>query len=216
MLLDGDVGRIHEHRLQVGGLARGILHEEHFKHLRAAAFGERFTFPQPGANPGIAVFGFCFLGPSAGRLHAAGPVPRTITRGRGEGGAGRSGATSTEKLYWKIFWEQPEVAAAIVTVTRGPRRHPGKPLIKQRSAIVKAKLKDVGFVIGFPELEPAGRGLDSQRPLYQINDAKTPCIGSKVEKFVTRQDQRVLPQRPDRPISANSTDSYKRKLCGHN
>ena len=37
---------------------------------------------------------------------------------RGQGGAGKAeldSAKATEKQYWKIFWEQPEVAGAIVT-----------------------------------------------------------------------------------------------------
>jgi hypothetical protein len=37
---------------------------------------------------------------------------------RGQGGAGKAeldSAKATEKLYWKIFWVQPEIAAAIVT-----------------------------------------------------------------------------------------------------
>jgi hypothetical protein len=36
----------------------------------------------------------------------------------GQGGAGKAeldSANATQKLYWKIFWEQPEIAAAIVT-----------------------------------------------------------------------------------------------------
>ncbi|MFN2637594.1 MAG: hypothetical protein ABR585_11240, partial [Gemmatimonadaceae bacterium] len=37
---------------------------------------------------------------------------------RGQGGAGKAeldSAKATEKKYWKIFWEQPEIAGAIVT-----------------------------------------------------------------------------------------------------
>jgi hypothetical protein len=37
---------------------------------------------------------------------------------RGQGGAGKAeldSAKATEKLYWKVFWVQPEIAGAIVT-----------------------------------------------------------------------------------------------------
>ncbi|HEX2723868.1 MAG TPA: hypothetical protein VHM24_13210, partial [Gemmatimonadaceae bacterium] len=44
------------------------------------------------------------------------PLGEFLARGRG--GAGKAeldSAKATDKLYWKIFWEQPEIAAAIVT-----------------------------------------------------------------------------------------------------
>ena len=45
-------------------------------------------------------------------------VPLGEFLARGQGGAGKAqldSAKATEKSYWKIFWVQPEIAAAIVT-----------------------------------------------------------------------------------------------------
>jgi hypothetical protein len=45
-------------------------------------------------------------------------VPLGEYLARGQGGAGKAeldSAKATEKLYWKVFWVQPEIAAAIVT-----------------------------------------------------------------------------------------------------
>jgi hypothetical protein len=45
-------------------------------------------------------------------------VPLGEFLARGQGGAGKAeldSAKATEKAYWKIFWVQPEIAAAIVT-----------------------------------------------------------------------------------------------------
>ena len=70
----------------------------------------------------------------AGRGAAAAPTPST-RRGcapstcrsaeflaRGQGGAGKAELDSVQtaqKAYWKIFWEQPEIADSIVTRRRG-------------------------------------------------------------------------------------------------
>jgi hypothetical protein len=44
------------------------------------------------------------------------PLGEFLSRGHGEAGkAELDSAKATEKLYWKIFWVQPEIAGAIVT-----------------------------------------------------------------------------------------------------
>jgi hypothetical protein len=44
------------------------------------------------------------------------PLGEFLARGQGSAGkAELDSAKATEKLYWKIFWEQPEIAGAIVT-----------------------------------------------------------------------------------------------------
>jgi hypothetical protein len=44
------------------------------------------------------------------------PLGQYLSRGQGSAGkAELDSATATEKMYWKIFWEQPEIAGAIVT-----------------------------------------------------------------------------------------------------
>jgi hypothetical protein len=48
---------------------------------------------------------------------------------RGQGGAGKAeldSAKATEKKYWKVFWEQPEIAGSIVT----PSQRELMPLFK--------------------------------------------------------------------------------------
>jgi hypothetical protein len=59
-------------------------------------------------------------------------VPLGEYLARGSGAAGKAeldSATATDKLYWKVFWQQPEIAAAIVTPSQRELMPIMKPLL---------------------------------------------------------------------------------------
>jgi hypothetical protein len=68
---------------------------------------------------------------------------------RGEGGAGKAELDSvqaTQKKYWKIFWEQPEIAAAIVT----PSQRELVPIFKAMLAIPTKNREQAQWMFGNP------------------------------------------------------------------
>jgi len=68
---------------------------------------------------------------------------------RGLGGAGKAELDSvqaTQKLYWKIFWEQPEVADSIVT----PTQRELIPLFKAMLAVPKEQREHSQYQFGRP------------------------------------------------------------------
>ncbi len=68
---------------------------------------------------------------------------------RGEGGAGKAELDSvqaTQKAYWKVFWEQPEIADSIVT----PAQRELIPLFKNMLSVPKAQREHSQFQFGRP------------------------------------------------------------------
>jgi hypothetical protein len=67
----------------------------------------------------------------------------------GHGGAGKAELDSvqaTQKAYWKIFWEQPEVADSIVT----PSQRELIPLFKSMLAVPKEQREKSQYMFGRP------------------------------------------------------------------
>ena len=65
--------------------------------------------------------------------------------------------TATQKLYWKVFWEQPEVADSLVT----PTQRELFPLLKNMVAVPKRDRENSQWNFGSPVLlvdRPVGRG----------------------------------------------------------
>jgi hypothetical protein len=76
-------------------------------------------------------------------------VPLGEYLARGQGGAGKAeldSANATEKLYWKTFWEQPEIAAAIVT----PSQRELMPMFKTMLAIPMKEREHDQWSFGHP------------------------------------------------------------------
>jgi hypothetical protein len=76
-------------------------------------------------------------------------VPLGEYLARGQGGAGKAeldSANATEKLYWKTFWEQPEIAAAIVT----PSQRELLPMFKTMLAIPMKEREHDQWQFGHP------------------------------------------------------------------
>jgi hypothetical protein len=68
---------------------------------------------------------------------------------RGQGGAGKAeldSAKATEKMYWKIFWEQPEIAGSIVT----PSQRELMPMFKSMLAIPMKEREHSQWQFGHP------------------------------------------------------------------
>jgi hypothetical protein len=68
---------------------------------------------------------------------------------RGQGGAGKAeldSAQATEKGYWKVFWEQPEIVGAIVT----PAQRELVPIVKALLRVPTKEREDSQFVFGNP------------------------------------------------------------------
>ena len=68
---------------------------------------------------------------------------------RGQGGAGKAELDSvqaTQKLYWKIFWQQPEIADSIVT----PAQRELIPLFKALLGVPKEQREHSQFQFGSP------------------------------------------------------------------
>jgi hypothetical protein len=68
---------------------------------------------------------------------------------RGQGGAGKAeldSAKATDKLYWKIFWEQPEIAAEFVS----PSQRELMPMFKNMLAIPKKEREHSQWQFGHP------------------------------------------------------------------
>jgi hypothetical protein len=76
-------------------------------------------------------------------------VPLGEFLARGEGGAGKAELDSvraTQKTYWKIFWEQPEIAAAIVT----PSQRELMPIFKTMLGIPMKQREHAQWSFGYP------------------------------------------------------------------
>ena len=76
-------------------------------------------------------------------------VPLGELLARGQGGAGKAELDSvqaTQKKYWKIFWEQPEIAGAIVT----PSQRELMPLLKAMLGIPTSNREHAQFNFGSP------------------------------------------------------------------
>jgi hypothetical protein len=76
-------------------------------------------------------------------------VPLGEFLARGQGGAGKAELDSvqaTQKKYWKIFWEQPEIAAAIVT----PSQRELMPMFKAMLGIPTKNREQAQFMFGNP------------------------------------------------------------------
>jgi hypothetical protein len=68
---------------------------------------------------------------------------------KGQGGAGKAELDSvqaTQKMYWKIFWEQPEIADSIVT----PAQRELIPLFKSMLAVPKPQREHSQYQFGRP------------------------------------------------------------------
>jgi hypothetical protein len=76
-------------------------------------------------------------------------VPLGEYLARGSGAAGKAeldSANATEKLYWKAFWEQPEIAAAIVT----PAQRELMPMFKSMLGVPMKEREDSQWRFGHP------------------------------------------------------------------
>ena len=76
-------------------------------------------------------------------------VPLGEFLARGQGGAGKAeldSAKATEKLYWKIFWEQPEIAGAVVT----PSQRELMPMFKGMLAVPQKEREHSQWQFGHP------------------------------------------------------------------
>jgi hypothetical protein len=77
-------------------------------------------------------------------------VPLGDFLARGQGGAGKAELDSvqaTQKIYWKIFWEQPEIAAATVT----PSQRELMPIFKAMLGIASRNNREhAQFNFGYP------------------------------------------------------------------
>ena len=76
-------------------------------------------------------------------------VPLGEFLARGQGGAGKAELDSvraTQKTYWKIFWEQPEIAAAIVT----PSQRELMPIFKVMLGIPIKEREHAQWSFGYP------------------------------------------------------------------
>ena len=101
----------------VGGLDRRVLPAEQLERAQGAARRDGLAVPEPRAGRGAADGGLGVLGSRA----------RSVLRelgeylARGNGAAGKAemdSASKSQKTYWRIFWEQPEIADSIVTPTQ--------------------------------------------------------------------------------------------------
>jgi hypothetical protein len=76
-------------------------------------------------------------------------VPLGQFLAQGNGGAGKAELDSvqaTQKAYWKIFWEQPEIADSIVT----PAQRELIPLFKSMLAVPKEQREHSQYQFGSP------------------------------------------------------------------
>jgi hypothetical protein len=76
-------------------------------------------------------------------------VPLGEFLARGQGGAGKAELDSvraTQKTYWRVFWEQPEIAAAIVT----PSQRELMPIFKTMLGIPMKQREHAQWSFGSP------------------------------------------------------------------
>ena len=68
---------------------------------------------------------------------------------KGNGGAGKAELDSvqaTQKEYWKIFWQQPEIADSVIT----PVQRELIPLMKNLLSVPQEQRKGSQFIFGRP------------------------------------------------------------------
>ena len=87
------------------------------------------------------------------------PLGRFLSERRGHtpGKVELDSVTATQKLYWKVFWEQPEVADSLVT----PTQRELFPMLKNMVAVPKRDRENSQWNFGSPVLlvdRPVGRG----------------------------------------------------------
>jgi hypothetical protein len=76
-------------------------------------------------------------------------VPLGEFLSRGNGGAGKAeldSVVATQKAYWKIFWQQPEIADSIIT----PVQRELIPLMKNLLSVPKENREHSQFMFGRP------------------------------------------------------------------
>ncbi|HEY1952519.1 MAG TPA: hypothetical protein VGG76_06910, partial [Gemmatimonadaceae bacterium] len=79
------------------------------------------------------------------------PLGEYLSHGHGDAGkAELDSAKASQKLYWKIFWEQPEIAAAIVT----PSQRELMPIFKNMLGVPMKDREHSQFQFGFPVTVP--------------------------------------------------------------
>ena len=75
------------------------------------------------------------------------PLGQFLARGKGSAGkAELDSVLATQKAYWKVFWEQPEIADSIVT----PAQRELIPLFKAMLATPQQSREHNQFVFGRP------------------------------------------------------------------
>ena len=75
------------------------------------------------------------------------PLGQFLARGRGGAGPAEvDSVRTTEKTYWKIFWEQPEIADSIVT----PSQRELMPAFKRMLAVTARSREQSRFSFGNP------------------------------------------------------------------
>jgi hypothetical protein len=75
------------------------------------------------------------------------PIGQLLAAGSGSAGKAELDSTkATEKIYWKIFWEQPEIAGAIVT----PSQRELIPMFKSMLAVPAEDRKNSQWSFGHP------------------------------------------------------------------
>jgi len=76
-------------------------------------------------------------------------IPLGELLARGQGGAGKAeldSAQATQKSYWKVFWEQPEIAATIVT----PSQRELMSIFKSMLGVPMKEREHSQFSFGYP------------------------------------------------------------------
>jgi hypothetical protein len=75
------------------------------------------------------------------------PLAEFLARGNGEAGkAELDSVEATQKAYWKVFWQQPEIADSIVT----PAQKELFPLLKNLLSVESARREQSRFFFGYP------------------------------------------------------------------
>jgi hypothetical protein len=75
------------------------------------------------------------------------PIGQLLAAGSGSAGKAELDSTkAAEKIYWKIFWEQPEIAGAIVT----PSQRELIPMFKSMLAVPAEDRKNSQWSFGHP------------------------------------------------------------------
>jgi hypothetical protein len=84
------------------------------------------------------------------------PLAEFLARGNGEAGkAELDSVTATQKAYWKVFWQQPEIADSIVT----PAQKELFPILKNLLSVDSAAREHSRWFFGYPI------GLEDKRPV---------------------------------------------------